>query len=177
MRTIIIGLALTLLTGCLKDDPLNVVFQSYVPEEINDGLAVSTPEDEGMDADMLSQVYTDIYEKTELWSLRSMLVFRNGRLVAESYLKDDIYMTQPAFETPNDGHGEIDKIAGYPGAVHHLAGHDKKNHGHQRKHVQLAEYALGQHRQIAGVVAGNKGQHRRSTHYICQRRPGSQKQD
>lgn len=95
MRIITIGLALALLTGCLKDDPLNKPFQTYVPEEINDGLELSTPEEEGIDPDMLGQIYAGIYENDELWSLRSMLVFRNGRLVAESYLKNDIYRSQP----------------------------------------------------------------------------------
>ena len=86
MRPIYTVLIFILLTGCLKDDPLNKPFQSFVPEEINDGLVLSTPEEEGMDRKMLSEVYKHIYENEDLWPLRSMLVFRNGRLVAESYL-------------------------------------------------------------------------------------------
>jgi CubicO group peptidase (beta-lactamase class C family) len=95
MKQSYILLIFILLTGCLKDDPLNNPFKSFVPEEINDGLVLSTPEDEGMDRAKLSQVYTSIYENEKLWSLRSMLVFRNGHLVAESYLKDDNYLTHP----------------------------------------------------------------------------------
>ncbi len=95
MRTIIIGLSLTFLTGCLKDEPLNKPFQSYVPQEMNDGLVLSTPVAEGMDGAKLSQVYSHIYENEDLWPLRSMLVFRNGHLLAESYLKDDLHGNQP----------------------------------------------------------------------------------
>jgi len=95
MKQSYILLILILLTGCLKDDPLNTPFRSFVPEEINDGLILSTPEDEGMDRAKLTQVYSGIYEDENLWSLRSMLVFRNGHLLAESYLKEDNYLTHP----------------------------------------------------------------------------------
>jgi len=95
MRPTYIWLTFILLAGCLKDDPLNKPYESYVPEEINDGLVLSSPEDEGMDPAKLTQVYTNIYNNDNLWPLRSLLVFRNGRLVAESYLKDDSYLTHP----------------------------------------------------------------------------------
>jgi len=84
-----------LLSGCLKDDPMNRSFSSFVPEEIHDGLNISTPSEQRMDADKLSDVYTRVYADDNLWSLRSLLVFRNGSLVAESYLKDDNHLSQP----------------------------------------------------------------------------------
>ena len=95
MRQTILLLVFTLLSGCLKDDPLNKPFESFVPEEFNDGLVISSPEEEGMDRAKLNQVYKHIYEDENLWSLRSLLVFRNGHLVAESYLKDDTYLSHP----------------------------------------------------------------------------------
>jgi len=95
MRALSIILIFTLLTGCLKDDPLNKPFQTFVPKDLDDGLELSTPEDEGMDSEKLSQIYTHIYQDEDLWPLRSMLVFRNGNLVAESYLKYDAYLNQP----------------------------------------------------------------------------------
>jgi len=95
MRLLSIFSVLILLTGCLKDDPANLSFNSFVPVEIQDGLALSTPEDEGMDAEKLDQIYKSIYADENLWSLRSLLVFRNGSLVAESYLKDEMYRTHP----------------------------------------------------------------------------------
>jgi CubicO group peptidase (beta-lactamase class C family) len=95
MRLLYTALIFLLLSGCIKDDPLNKPFQSFVPEEINDGLILSSPEDEGMDQAKLTQVYQGIYTDENLWPLRSLLVFRNGHLVAESYLKDDSYLSQP----------------------------------------------------------------------------------
>jgi len=95
MRLLSIFLFVFLLSGCLKDDPMNKSFTTFVPEEIHDGLEISTPEDQGMDSEILNQIYTSIYADENLWSLRSLLVFRNGSLVAESYLKDDMYRTHP----------------------------------------------------------------------------------
>jgi CubicO group peptidase (beta-lactamase class C family) len=91
---IIIG-AIALLSGCMKDDPLNKPFESFVPEEINDGLSLSTPEAEGIDPEKLATVYRAAYSDDNLWTLRSMLVFRYGKLVSESYFKDDNDITNP----------------------------------------------------------------------------------
>lgn len=88
MRTILIFSIPLLLSGCLKDDPLNLPYQSFEPLEIDDGLIISAPSEEGMDAGKLSSVYESVYQDESLWSLRSLLVFRNNKLVSESYLKD-----------------------------------------------------------------------------------------
>jgi len=84
-----------LLSGCLKDEPMNKSFKSFVPEEINDGLVISSPGAQGIDSEKLTAIYKGIYADENLWSLRSMLVFRNGLLISESYLKDDMYRTHP----------------------------------------------------------------------------------
>jgi CubicO group peptidase (beta-lactamase class C family) len=95
MRQTFILLVLILLSGCLKDDPMNKPFNSFVPEEINDGLTISTPDVEKIDSEKLTNVYNKIYADENLWSLRSLLVFRNGKLVSESYLKDENHRIQP----------------------------------------------------------------------------------
>jgi CubicO group peptidase (beta-lactamase class C family) len=77
-----------LTNSCLKDDELNLSFDSYEPINIEDGLVLSNPEDENMDSGLLTDTYRTVYEDDNLWSLRSLLVFRNGKLVAETYLKD-----------------------------------------------------------------------------------------
>lgn len=79
----------SLTTACLKQDELNQPFVTYQPIELSDGLILSTPADENMDADALNAIYKDVYVDENLWSLRSLLVFRNGKLVTESYLKSD----------------------------------------------------------------------------------------
>lgn len=95
MRLIYIVPLFVLLSSCLQDEELNMPFRSFAPLEMNDGLILSSPEAEGMDAAALTRVYEGIYTHEDLWPLRSMLVFRNGRLVAESYLKDERHISQP----------------------------------------------------------------------------------
>lgn len=84
----IAGLAL-MVSGCLKDDPLNVDYVSNIPVEIDDGLVLSDPSSEGMDSEELDKIYREVYHMDDLWSLRSLLVFKNGNLVAEAYPKDE----------------------------------------------------------------------------------------
>lgn len=87
-------LMITLCSGCLKSDELNLPFRSFEPVEIDDGTKISTPVAEGMDPEVLNSIYKDVYEDDNLWSLRSLLVYKNGKLVAESYLKDTEDLTQ-----------------------------------------------------------------------------------
>jgi CubicO group peptidase (beta-lactamase class C family) len=87
------GLAVTMLIviccyGCLKEDKFNLPFESYVPAEIGDGHMISNPADENIDPVALKEIYRSVYSDNNLWSLRSLLVFRNGKLVSETYLKD-----------------------------------------------------------------------------------------
>ena len=83
-----LGLLLLTLSSCLRNDELNISYEGYQPIDLQDGLTISTPENENIDADILNEIYQDVYHEDDLWSLRSLLVFRNDQLVAESYLKD-----------------------------------------------------------------------------------------
>ena len=82
-------LILSLLSGCLKDDELNLPFISYEPINISDGLLISNPTNEDVDPLLLTEIYNDVYNDENLWSLRSLLIFRNGKLISEAYLKDE----------------------------------------------------------------------------------------
>ena len=88
MRQLIIIIAILGLSGCLKDDTLNVPFDSLLPEELNDGLVISTPSEEGIDPEKLESVYRRVYADNNLWPIRSLLVFKNNKLVSEAYMKD-----------------------------------------------------------------------------------------
>jgi CubicO group peptidase (beta-lactamase class C family) len=79
---------LALLTGCLKED-LKQHYKGFEPVDIDDGWSLSTPSAEQIDSLALDQVYRYLYENDDYWMTKSLLVFRNGKLVAESYLKDD----------------------------------------------------------------------------------------
>ena len=91
---ILLSFSFCLLNGCLKDDALNLRFTSYEPKGIDDGLLISNPLHENVDSDELKNIYNDVYSQENLWSLRSLLVFRNGNLISESYLKDEEDITQ-----------------------------------------------------------------------------------
>lgn len=93
-RPLIVFLAL-ILPGCLTEDPLNLPFTDFQPVEIGDGLVISGPEKEGIDSFKLVSAYKKAWSDPDLWSLRSMLVFRNNHLVAEGYLKDKQDATTP----------------------------------------------------------------------------------
>ena len=83
---ILILISTLLLSSCLRDDELNIPFQSITPLEIGDGTAVSSPEAENVNENELKKIYKSINEDENLWSIRSLLVYRNGKLIAENYL-------------------------------------------------------------------------------------------
>jgi CubicO group peptidase (beta-lactamase class C family) len=87
-------LLLSFMTGCLKEDPMKQPFTGFDPVDIADGWVISTPSAEHIDSLALDQVYKEVYANDDLWMTKSLLVFRNGKLVTESYLKDDIDRTR-----------------------------------------------------------------------------------
>lgn len=84
------------LPGCLKEEPLKKPFTGFEPLETGDGWRLSTPAHEGIDETALEAIYGDVFEAENTWMLNSLLVFRHGKLVAESYLKDEADRTRPA---------------------------------------------------------------------------------
>lgn len=82
-----LGCLLTL-TGCMWEDDLKLPFETFAPVQNKDGWELSTPQAEGIDPQQLEVIYRDFHEDEDLWMVRSLLVVRNGRLVAESYTKD-----------------------------------------------------------------------------------------
>jgi len=85
---------LSLMTGCLKEDPMKKPYTGFDPLDSGDGWIISTPSAEQIDSLALDKIYQDLYADDDYWMTKSLLVFRNGKLVAESYLKDDIDRTR-----------------------------------------------------------------------------------
>lgn len=85
--------SLGMLGGCLVPDPLNQPFSSSAPKDINDGHIISDPGNENMDAIVLTDIYEEVNSDDDYWSLRSLLVFRHGKLVSEAYFKDESDIT------------------------------------------------------------------------------------
>lgn len=81
-------------SSCLKNDDLNLDFISSAPTDLGDGLTISTPENEQVDPQQLDEIYKEVYADKDLWPLRSLLVFRNGKLISEAYLKDENDITR-----------------------------------------------------------------------------------
>jgi hypothetical protein len=74
-------------TSCLLEDALKLPFNGFDPKNISDGWTISSPEAEGIDALQLTGVFKNLHEN-DIWQIKSLLVFKNGKLVAESYMKD-----------------------------------------------------------------------------------------
>ena len=79
----------------MKEDNLKLPFKTYLPIEINDGWELSSPSQEGIDETELQNIYKYYHQSKELWQVRSLLVFRNNKLVAESYTKNPNEITKP----------------------------------------------------------------------------------
>jgi CubicO group peptidase (beta-lactamase class C family) len=85
--TLIVFFSITLIS-CLKDDALKIPFQSYSPENLGDGWEIAEPAEVGIDGEALKEVCKYVHEDNNVWQIRSLLVFRNNKLVAESYMKN-----------------------------------------------------------------------------------------
>lgn len=89
MRIIYVTIVLLLLFGsCLKDEPFKNEYSGFEPIANGDKWLISTPELEGIDRAKLEEAYSLMYSDHRFLMARSMLVIRNGRLVAEAYPND-----------------------------------------------------------------------------------------
>ncbi len=82
--TLIMGMFL----GCLGDPDIKLPYDDYTPEQLGDGWEISTPEEQGFDTDDMSRVYRRFYSEDLYPTIHSLLIVRNGRLVAEAYCRD-----------------------------------------------------------------------------------------
>lgn len=96
-RTTLTIMVLGLLAGsCLQEDRQKVPFVTYQPIPLTDAWPIVTPQAAGINADSLTATYRELQNDPDsYWQARSMSVFRNGRLVAESYFKDETDRTVP----------------------------------------------------------------------------------
>ena len=88
--SILLGLALFVLnhTGCLKEESLNIPYEGYTPEMTDDSWVISEPDTENMDSTVIELVYRDFFNEPKYPTIQSLLIVRNGKLVAEGYCKD-----------------------------------------------------------------------------------------
>jgi len=74
-----------ILTGCLKDDYLKTRNISFLPEELNDGWEIDTATAQHFDMEIFDELLQKIYSYDEFLLVRSVVVVKNGKLVAEIY--------------------------------------------------------------------------------------------
>jgi len=89
-------LLLGFLAACMEDEPFKLSYAGFEPREINDGWLLSTPEKENVDRLKLERVFNTFYNENRFRLFRSLIIVRNGRIIAEVYPHDpnDIYKIQ-----------------------------------------------------------------------------------
>jgi CubicO group peptidase (beta-lactamase class C family) len=75
-------------SGCMKDENIKINYEGYIPEALDDGWEISTPGQEGFSEEGLNEVYNNFYSEDLYPAIYSLLIVRNGKLVAEAYCRD-----------------------------------------------------------------------------------------
>lgn len=81
-------LCLSALSACLKNEPFKRPYEGFTPVYLRDGWELSSPGAENMDSILLEQAYRLVYSDDRYLMARSLLVIRNGKIVAEAYPND-----------------------------------------------------------------------------------------
>jgi len=77
---------LALLIRCVSDAPFK--FESaIVPEQLNDGWQVASPEDVNINQQALDKIYAAFISEDQYFNAKSLLVVKNGKLVFETYCR------------------------------------------------------------------------------------------
>jgi len=87
-RFLFLLLVSTLLSSCLKDDPVKLEYKGFEPINLADDWQISSPEAEHIDRNKLEQAFELVYNENRYVMAKSLLIFRNGKLVAEAYPND-----------------------------------------------------------------------------------------
>lgn len=85
-----------MLSSCLKVEPFKLPYGGFEPVPINDEWVLSGPEEENMDSLLIDKAFQLLYKDTRFTMARSLLVIRNGKMVAEAYPHDPLDMDRIA---------------------------------------------------------------------------------
>ncbi len=76
-----------LAAACVRDGRLKIPYND-TPRALDDGWRLSTPAAQGLDPAAVREAYARAFSEDELPGIVSLLVIRNGQLVAEGYMRD-----------------------------------------------------------------------------------------
>ena len=99
IRFIVLSILFFSITACLKEEEVFISDLDIVPISIDDGWEIVSPNEVQIDPTLLEEVYSRIHDEASLPQLRSLLVFRNEKLVSEFYFKSptDIITPRPVW--------------------------------------------------------------------------------
>jgi|GEM_PF-5718060 len=87
LHTVALVLSLLVLPACLEDGPAKIAWNDE-PRALDDGWEIGAPEDHGFDREKLREAFRPFFSEDELVPAISLLVIRDGVLVAEGYARD-----------------------------------------------------------------------------------------
>ena len=74
--------------SCLQEAPFKLPYKGFEPIDNGDGWQLSTVEQENVNRTLLNQAFQLLYQDERFYMARSLLIFRNNKLVAEAYPHD-----------------------------------------------------------------------------------------
>lgn len=80
-------ISLMFLNGCVSDAPFKFE-NTTIPEQLDDGWEIATPEEVNISQAALDEVYQDFVDKDHFLNAKSLLVVKNDKLVFETYCRD-----------------------------------------------------------------------------------------
>lgn len=78
-------LSMLLFSSCLKDNAFKSEYSGFEPASIGDSWIISSPEEEYIDRVKLEEAFRLLYSDQRFLMARSMIIIRNGKLIAEAY--------------------------------------------------------------------------------------------
>jgi CubicO group peptidase (beta-lactamase class C family) len=86
MKPIIsILILLVMLSSCLKDEDMKLKTAEYLPSEQNDGWILNPVSAENFNMDIFNEVMEAVYSNEDFLLIRSLVVVKDGKLMAEAY--------------------------------------------------------------------------------------------
>jgi len=84
-RIILIPVLLFILSSCLKDEDMKLKTVTYLPSELNDGWTINPVSSEIFNMDRFNEVMNAVYSNDDFLLIRSLVIVKDGKLIAESY--------------------------------------------------------------------------------------------